>query len=153
MKIKILYFILFISYNLFGQEKASELIYTTTEEYNYLTKGLKIQVDSGLDMKKGYVLDYFYGGNDSNYNFQFAYLIKTDDNVIKGISVKIYSQVSKNDYYLCIPINDDSLFIEYKNQINKFTEPLAKSYLFMVSKCFSLVSESYINSLNKKNKK
>ena len=29
---------------------------TTEEEYNYLTKGYKIQVESGLDMKKGYSL-------------------------------------------------------------------------------------------------
>ena len=32
---------------------------TTQEEYNYVTKGLKIQKESGLDMKKGYSLrDY-----------------------------------------------------------------------------------------------
>jgi hypothetical protein len=30
---------------------------TSTEEYNYVTKGLKIQMESGLDMKKGYVLE------------------------------------------------------------------------------------------------
>ncbi len=29
---------------------------TTQEEYNYITKGYKIQVESGLDMKKGYIL-------------------------------------------------------------------------------------------------
>lgn len=29
---------------------------TTLEEYNYLTKGFKIQQDAGLDMKKGYKL-------------------------------------------------------------------------------------------------
>jgi len=29
---------------------------TTLEEYNYVTKGYKIQVESGLDMKKGYVM-------------------------------------------------------------------------------------------------
>lgn len=29
---------------------------TTLEEYNYVTKGYKIQVESGLDMKTGYVL-------------------------------------------------------------------------------------------------
>ena len=27
---------------------------TTLEEYNYVTKGYKVQVESGLDMKKGY---------------------------------------------------------------------------------------------------
>lgn len=29
---------------------------TTLEEYNYVTKGYQIQVESGLDMKKGYTL-------------------------------------------------------------------------------------------------
>ena len=29
---------------------------TTEEEYNYLTKGYKIQIENGLDMKKGYSL-------------------------------------------------------------------------------------------------
>lgn len=36
----------FFSVTLFGQ--------TTEEEYNYLTKGYKVQIESGLDMKKGY---------------------------------------------------------------------------------------------------
>jgi hypothetical protein len=30
---------------------------TTLEEYNYLTKGYKIQIESGLDMKKGYRIE------------------------------------------------------------------------------------------------
>lgn len=30
---------------------------TTDEEFNYLTKGYKIQVESGLDMKKGYHIE------------------------------------------------------------------------------------------------
>ena len=30
---------------------------TTMEEYNYMTKGYKIQVESGLDMKKGYFIE------------------------------------------------------------------------------------------------
>lgn len=31
---------------------------TTIEEYNYVTKGYKIQLESGLDMKKGYRVEY-----------------------------------------------------------------------------------------------
>ena len=27
---------------------------TTGDEYNYITKGYKVQIESGLDMKKGY---------------------------------------------------------------------------------------------------
>jgi len=33
------------------------LAQTSQEEYNYLTKGYKIQIESGLDMKKGYRLE------------------------------------------------------------------------------------------------
>ena len=30
---------------------------TTLEEYNYISKGYKIQLESGLDMKRGYLLE------------------------------------------------------------------------------------------------
>lgn len=32
----------------------SSFAQTTQEEYNYITKGYKVQLESGLDMKKGY---------------------------------------------------------------------------------------------------
>ncbi|WP_421799825.1 hypothetical protein [Haliscomenobacter sp.] len=32
---------------------------TTQEEYNYVTKGYKIQQESGLDMKKGYSIKLY----------------------------------------------------------------------------------------------
>ena len=49
---KLMFFLLLVaSQTVFGQNKG-----TTEEEYNYLTKGYKIQVESGLDMKKGYTL-------------------------------------------------------------------------------------------------
>ncbi len=41
-----LFALLFSVTNLFSQ--------TTQEEYNYITKGYKVQIESGLDMKKGY---------------------------------------------------------------------------------------------------
>ena len=33
---------------------------TTLEEYNYVSKGYKVQLESGLDMKKGYRFDDIY---------------------------------------------------------------------------------------------
>lgn len=46
MKIFITTCITMLMLSAFGQ--------TTEEEYNYVTKGYKIQIESGLDMKKGY---------------------------------------------------------------------------------------------------
>jgi len=40
--------VLVLGFKLFSQ--------TTQEEYNYITKGYKVQIESGLDMKKGYTL-------------------------------------------------------------------------------------------------
>lgn len=48
---KLFYLLLFISISVFSQNRN-----TTIEEYNYITKGYKIQVESGLDMKSGYTL-------------------------------------------------------------------------------------------------
>jgi hypothetical protein len=53
MKMK--YFMI-ISLCILTQYVKGQNIGTTTEEYNYLTKGYKIQLESGLDMKQGYEL-------------------------------------------------------------------------------------------------
>ena len=42
----------------------------TQEEFNYLTKGLKVQEESGLDMKKGYVLQEVYSKKIGLYTFK-----------------------------------------------------------------------------------
>jgi hypothetical protein len=42
---------------------------TTEEEFNYITKGYKIQLESGLDMKKGYELkEIAYQNSNVYYN-------------------------------------------------------------------------------------
>jgi len=52
---------LFASFNIYGQ--SIKTLGTTLEEYNYITKGYKVQIESGLDMKKGYDTS---GGNRSS---------------------------------------------------------------------------------------
>jgi len=37
--------------------KAQTIKGTTMDEFNYVTKGLKVQLESGLDMKKGYKIE------------------------------------------------------------------------------------------------
>lgn len=47
---KLLIFALVIAFN------CASYAQTTEEEYNYITKGYQVQLESGLDMKKGYTL-------------------------------------------------------------------------------------------------
>ena len=52
----------------FGQVAISVPAPTSEEEYNYLTKGYKVQIESGLDMKKGYALHNMGDMKQGNYS-------------------------------------------------------------------------------------
>ncbi|MEP7168002.1 MAG: hypothetical protein ABI855_01400 [Bacteroidota bacterium] len=83
---------------------------TTQEEYNYITKGYKTQIESGLDMKNGYILKDFgdwslkYSGVTRGLMFKGLY--RTDS--IKPCAIMaIYQkkEPGKQTYseYFCIP--------------------------------------------------
>ena len=55
---------------------AQTTITTTEEEYNYITKGYKVQFESGLDMKKGYILK-----DMGEWNLKY-------DNISRGFAFK-----------------------------------------------------------------
>lgn len=76
---------------------------TTEEEYNFLTKGYKNQLDYGGDMKKGYSLIDYKLLTISNYTFNFKKLIRSESNQLAAILVIADSRVSGSTYYLCIP--------------------------------------------------
>jgi len=93
---------------------------TTQEEYNYITKGYKIQIESGLDMKQGYVLvdvPMFYNGSISNTatktdknitrTFEFKKLIRTKNNQVCALMI-IYSRSGQANNYICIPMKNSS---------------------------------------------
>ena len=56
---------------------------TTEEEYNYVTKGYKIQFESGLDMKAGYSLkdigEWYLKFGDASRGFVFKGLYRGSD--------------------------------------------------------------------------
>jgi hypothetical protein len=80
---------------------------TTEEEFNYLTKGYKIQLESGLDMKKGYTIkDYGTWGTkytDFERNATFKGLFRDGED--KPCAVLMIFKKTNNDYaeYVCIP--------------------------------------------------
>jgi hypothetical protein len=91
---------------LFGQ--------TTQEEFNYITKGYKIQVESGLDMKKGYSLtdlgDWGLINGSENRTCEFKGLVKQGQ--IKPCAIMmIYKRTdiaNGANFYICIPSADAS---------------------------------------------
>lgn len=96
--------IMFSTSNLFGQ--------TTQEEYNYITKGYKVQIESGLDMKKGYTLtdlgDWGLNSASEKRICQFKALIREEQTKPCAI-LMIYKRTDiKNGmtYYVCIPSAD-----------------------------------------------
>lgn len=102
-KIIILLFVIGTYCNLFAQ--------TTQEEYNYLTKGYKIQLESGLDMKKGYSLkdlgDWGLNHGSENRNCTFKGLVRDGQNKPCAI-LMIYKRTDISNgavFHICIPIN------------------------------------------------
>lgn len=82
---------------------------TTMEEYNYLSKGYKIQMESGLDMKKGYTIREIgeWGSTKSSGGFERSgrlfHLIR-DGDAMPCASLIIFSRSSTGwTHYQAIP--------------------------------------------------
>jgi len=77
---------------------------TTLEEYNYLTKGYKIQIESGLDMKKGYTLKYLLE-SVIQFKTKFYGLYRDDETSPCAILAiqDVKTLISPTTYYICIP--------------------------------------------------
>ena len=77
---KLLFLFLFcVTTFTFSQETETTnytLLKTTTEEYNYISKGYKIQIESGLDMKKGYDVKPIYKNTFSINKIERSVAIK-----------------------------------------------------------------------------
>ncbi|MBB1194998.1 hypothetical protein DNC80_15135 [Flavobacterium sp. SOK18b] len=123
---------------------------TNQKEYNYLTKGLKIQRESGLDIIAGY--DLLEAGKVSigtQYSFSFSNLIEKSTGNLKAISVVVTSTVTKSTYYLCIPVNNLKLFSEYTDYTYQLSPELAKAFNSALAVQYSNISSRFSD----KNKK
>ena len=107
----------------FSQESSNPSVPTTEEEYNYLTKGYKIQAESGLDMKKGYKIQDMGEWKEGSYGFQFKALIREQADELAGILVIVKSDTwsGVNTYYLCIPINNPDLMKKYHASLSSLS--------------------------------
>lgn len=90
---------------------------TTQEEYNYLTKGYKIQVESGLDVKKGYTIkdlgNWGLNSGSESRSCEFKALIRQGQTTPCAVLL-IYKRTDIAEgikHYICIPSHDAPEYI------------------------------------------
>lgn len=97
---------------LFGQ--------TSQEEYNYVTKGYKAQVDNGLDMKKGYELKDIdeKATQERKVSLKVLYRLKETKKEIAAYMI-IYTKKGNSSEYICVPHpkSDQSILDSYWKQL------------------------------------
>jgi hypothetical protein len=141
----------FNSLLLFGQT-ANQVAPTTEEEYNYITKGYKVQIESGLDMKKGYKFQDEGTVSRGKCDFQFKLLIREVKNEIAGYLVIVHSRNTGRTYYVCIPINNKDLLERYYNDIYLWDQVMLGHYNCVISGFLGSIT-STANELEKQIKK
>ena len=77
---------------------------TTLEEYNYVTKGYKVQIESGLDMKKGYEFEDVESQttNERTAKLKVLYRTKSGKKEIAAYMI-VYYKTGNAKQYICIP--------------------------------------------------
>jgi len=106
---------------------------TSVEEYNFLIKGYKIQVESGLDMKKGYYFEDVGVHEIGDYHFTIKNLMREQTLELAGILIITYSPTTGITYYTGIPINNPKLLDQYAQDISKWHGGMQKSYSYLIA--------------------
>ena len=77
---------------------------TTLEEYNYVTKGYKVQIESGLDMKKGYEFTSIdtVSTKIATAEMKILFRLKENKKEIAAYLI-VYLRQGRNVEYICIP--------------------------------------------------
>lgn len=77
---------------------------TSLEEYTYLTKGYKVQIESGLDMKKGYELSDSKIYTSGPRSLSLSKLLNTNSGSKKQVAyLLIYQHEKAKKEFICIP--------------------------------------------------
>lgn len=128
---------------------------TSLEEYNYCKKGYKIQIESGLDMKKGYQLkNYPLEHYANNIKFDVKFLVRDNENkpcgtlIIAKQSVQGFANnVNTKDIYFCVPSfgSDKQVWDLYAADLNSQN----KDMLFALSWVLSQVMNYHATGIKK----
>ena len=133
---------------------------TTEEEYNYLTKGYKIQVDNGLDMKKGY--SFVNMGPKSGFSLSFTEsfglkttivtrtikfkgLVRDGEEKVCAILCICEREDTGFKQYICIPSYNAStqMWENTQNDMNKLTSEWKKVMIYALSQLNALQVENF----------
>lgn len=132
---KLFYLLLFVSINFFAQQNENTVWNntengTTLEEYNYLSKGYKDQLEKGLDMKKGYILKNVISNFSDAISFspeqsykrhsEFKLLYKEGDSKPCAILMilTVYHKGKLNGtHYFCLPTYNSTLWTNLKEDL------------------------------------
>ena len=149
--IKNLFFValyLLLTNSCFSQESTP----TTETEYNYITKGYKIQVSSGLDMKAGYTFENIDIVKIGTYTYEIKALVRNEKQEIAALMVITKSNSSGITYYFCIPHGNSDLNQRYYNDLSTWDKSITTPYAYMMSTKFESMMNKYVE-LGKKLKK
>jgi hypothetical protein len=121
MKNLIVVLLSLIIVNSYAQKSAP----TTQDEYTYLTKGLKSQIDAGIGVKPGYKLVDLGKHADGGKSLNISGLIR--DNETKPCALLLVYKNGKDQTYLCVPSADaaEGLWGAYKDSLKVFGENLS----------------------------
>jgi hypothetical protein len=107
----------------------SNTLGTTQEEYNYITKGYRIQIESGLDMKKGYTMKDIQTERHNDYYLEMKALYRDGSTAPCAIMVITQYQSDINGwgvhtYYYCIPhwASSQKIWDDYDYSMNTLAE-------------------------------
>ena len=107
---------------------------TTMEEYNYVVKGYKVQVESGLDMKKGYELTQIDKTSAGERVASLSKLVKVTGTQKKTVAYMLaYNKSGGATDYYCIPqpnSDDEIRDLFWKSLYNGEGDHSAKLQLF-----------------------
>ena len=148
--IYILVLLFFLSFALHSQTSpagSAENISTTTEEYNYLTKGYKIQLSSGLDMKQGYSFERLAIITKGRYKFDFQAFFRSESNQLAGIMIIANSEVSGRDYYLAMPIENSELRKRFEQDVRSWDESMTTAFAQALGELYSNNLSYYVSKI------
>lgn len=90
---------------------------TTEEEYLYMSKGYKVAVESGLDIKSGYAIGKTYTQTVAIYSFEYKTLLKVNgqDTTEVGYIVKIFAKTlfGPSTYWFGVPMGNQTLMDQF----------------------------------------
>ena len=109
---------------------------TTMEEYNYVTKGYKVQIESGLDMKKGYEFKSIdtVSTKIATAEMKILYRLKENKKDIAAYLI-IYKREARNIEYICIPNpkSDDEIIKKFYSVLwDGYSEASSKGQLISI---------------------